>query len=159
MNPTVTHHTFVLQRSFPVPPEQVFATFSDPVKKRAWFIGDAKADDQYELDFRVGGAERMMSHLGPETPFPGMPLTSDGIHLDIVPNKRVIIAASMALGDHRISAALATFDLTPTETGTDLTFTHQAAFFENSDGPVMREAGWQKLLNSLEASLQASIQQ
>lgn len=159
MNPTVIHHTFVLQRSFPVPPAQVFAAFSDPVKKRSWLVGAGKGDDQYELDFRVGGTERMMSRLGPQTPFPGTPLTSEGIHLDIVPNKRVVIAASMAVGDHRISAALTTFDLTPTESGTHLTFTHQAAFFENSDGPVMREAGWQKLLNSLEASLQASIQQ
>ncbi len=153
MNPTVIHHTFVLQRSFPVPPERVFAAFSDPAQKRSWFVGGGHGAEQYELDFKVGGAERMMSRLGPETPFPGTPLSSEGIHLDIVPNKRVVIAASMALGDHRISAALATFDLTPTETGTDLTFTHQAAFFENSDGPTMREAGWNKLLNSLAANL------
>ena len=37
--------------------------------------------------------------------------------------------------------------------GTRLRFTHQAAFFEGADGPDVRRAGWQQLLDRLQASL------
>jgi len=55
----------------------------------------------------------------------------------------------MSLGDRHISASLVTFEFLPTDSGTDLIFTHQGAFFEGSDGPAMREAGWRKLLGQL----------
>ena len=55
----------------------------------------------------------------------------------------------MAMGEKAFSAALATFEFLPSETGTALIFTHQAAFFEGADGPEMREAGWRKLLDRL----------
>jgi hypothetical protein len=41
----------------------------------------------------------------------------------------------------------------PTEKGTDLIFTEQAAFFEGADGPQMREAGWRELLEALAREL------
>ncbi len=34
---SVTHGTYVIERSFPVKPERVFAAFADPVKKQRWF--------------------------------------------------------------------------------------------------------------------------
>jgi len=43
--------------------------------------------------------------------------------------------------------------LLATEKGTDLLFTHQAAFFEGSDGPEMRKGGWEKLLTNLDSEL------
>ena len=61
----------------------------------------------------------------------------------------------MALGDKRISASLATIELLPTETGTDLILTHQGAFFEGSDGPQMREAGWRQIFERLAKELAA----
>ena len=57
--------------------------------------------------------------------------------------------STMTLGDKRISAALATFEFLPAEKGTDLIFTHQAAFFEGADGPQMREQGWRRLFEQL----------
>ena len=59
----------------------------------------------------------------------------------------------MSLGDHRFSASLVTIEFVPTEKGTDLICTHQGAFFEGSDGPEMREAGWRKLLDQLDGEL------
>jgi hypothetical protein len=41
----------------------------------------------------------------------------------------------------------------PTQQGTDLIFTEQAAFFEGADGPEMREEGWHKLLEHLAKEL------
>jgi hypothetical protein len=43
----------------------------------------------------------------------------------------------------------------PTEKGTDLILTHQAAFFEGADGPKMRQDGWRKLLEKLAKELAA----
>lgn len=153
--PTVTHHTFSMERSFPVSPDRVFAVFSNPDLKRHWFVGHGShAAEEYILDFQVGGKERVLSLMGQNTPFPGAPLLSEAIHLDIVPNQRIVIAGSMTLNGHRFSVALATFELLATETGTDLLFTHQAAFFEGADGPEMRQAGWKALLDRLSADLQ-----
>ena len=66
-----------------------------------------------------------------------------------MPNRRIVIASTMTVGEKRISASLATIEFLPSETGTDLIFTHQGAFFEGADGPEMREAGWRKLFERL----------
>ena len=154
MEPSVIHNTFVIERSFPAAPDRVFAALADPSRKRRWFADGGGYDvESYEMEFRVGGAERMQLRFKPGTPFPGTPLVNEGAHQDIVPNRRVVTAYTMTLGGRHISASLATFELLPTETGTDLIFTHQGAFFEGSDGPQMREAGWRSLLDRLAAEL------
>jgi hypothetical protein len=58
----------------------------------------------------------------------------------------------MAVAEKCISASLCTVELLPSDAGTDLIFTHQAAFFEGADGPEMREDGWRKLPGSLAAA-------
>jgi hypothetical protein len=59
----------------------------------------------------------------------------------------------MTLGDRCISSSHATVELLPTEPGTDLVFTEQAAFFEGADGPQLRQEGWRKLLEHLAKEL------
>jgi uncharacterized protein YndB with AHSA1/START domain len=59
------------------------------------------------------------------------------------------MASSMAFGEKRFSASLLTFEFLENAKGTDLICTHQGAFFENSDGPELREKGWQELLGEL----------
>jgi len=145
---SVTHATFVIERSFPAPPERVYAAFSDPAKKRCWFVADndVKADT-FEMDFRVGGSERSSFRSQ------GVTCTNDTVYRDIVPNRRIVIAYTMTLGDQRISSSHATVELFPAAQGTDLIFTEQAAFFEGADGPAMREEGWRKLLERLAKEL------
>jgi uncharacterized protein YndB with AHSA1/START domain len=67
-----------------------------------------------------------------------------------VPNRRIVLAYTVTLGAERISSSLATFELLPTEKGTDLIFTEQGAYFEGADGPQIRETGWKHLFQFLE---------
>jgi uncharacterized protein YndB with AHSA1/START domain len=145
---SVTHATFVIERNYPASPERVFAAFSDPSKKRRWFSGDKEfKPGEFEMDFRVGGSERSSFRAQ------GVTCTNDTVYRDIVPNRRIVMAYTMTLGDRRISSSHATVELISEGQGTDLTFTEQAAFFEGADGPQMREQGWRKLLDQLARAL------
>ncbi len=101
----------------------------------------------------MGGSQRLQSRFKAGTPFPGVEIVSQGSYLEIVPNRRIVTASTMALGGRRFSASLVTFELLPAKTGTDLICTHQGAFFEGADGPQIREAGWRTLLDKLAAEL------
>jgi hypothetical protein len=51
---SVEHDRFELQRTYPAPPERVFARWADPALKAGWFSAPGA---EYEFDFRVGGHE------------------------------------------------------------------------------------------------------
>lgn len=142
---SVTHATFTIERGYPKPPQRVFSALSEPAQKRRWFAADEKdfQVEKFEMDFRVGGTERSSFRAQ------GMECVNDTVYLDIVPDRRIVIAYTMTLGGKRISASQSTFELLPAEKGTNLIFTEQAAFFEGADGRQMRQEGWTKLLDSL----------
>jgi uncharacterized protein YndB with AHSA1/START domain len=147
--PTVTHATYVIERNYPVSPARTFAAFADPEKKRRWFSGARTPAGDFEMDFRIGGRERTRSVID-GGPYKGTQLTNETVYQDIVPDKRIVFAYSMLLGDRRISASLVTVELIPKGDGTTLIFTDQGAYFEGADGPAMRQQGWEHLIDRLE---------
>jgi uncharacterized protein YndB with AHSA1/START domain len=154
---TVIHSTFVIERTYPTTPERVFAAFADPVKKRRWFAeGEGFEVDKFEMDFRVGGMEHARFRFKPGTPLPtGTACANDTYYLDIVPNRRVVVAYTMTIVDKRISSSLATTEIFPAGQASKLIYTEQAAFYEGADGPKMREQGFRQLLESLAQELQS----
>jgi uncharacterized protein YndB with AHSA1/START domain len=151
---SVIHSTFVIERSYPKPPVRVFSAFADAAKRRRWFAeGENHEVEEFEMDFREGGAERIRYRFKEGTPLQGLALIYQGAYHDIVPDRRIVTASTMTLNDRHISASLVTIELLPAGEGTDLVCTHQGAFFEGSDGPQMREGGWRKLFDRLATEL------
>ena len=157
---TVVHSTYRIERTYPASPFRVFSAFADPATKRRWFAeGEGSEVQEFSLDFRVGGRELSRFRfkgdpsLGAGAPPAGTELRNDTVYQDIVPERRIVLAYTMSVGDRRISASLATVEMVAAGEGTRLTFTEQGAFFEGADGPQMREKGWGTLLEALGAEL------
>jgi uncharacterized protein YndB with AHSA1/START domain len=148
---SVIHSTFVVEHSYTTTPERVFDAFADPAKKRKWYAERGGFDvEDFQMDFRVGGVDLGRYRFKPGTPVPaGTPILYDTTYQDIVPDRRIVLAYTVTLGESRISSSLATFEFLPTQQGTDLIFTEQGAYF-GGDGPQIREAGWKYLFKLLE---------
>ena len=146
---SVTHGTFVIERIYDASPARVFRAWADPAAKARWFVGSGEWKEQLrEIDFRVGGRERLTG-VWPS----GRVSAFDGRYCDIVPDRRIVYAYDMHLNGVRISVSLATVELEPEGAGTKLIFTEQAAFLDGFDGAASREQGTRGLLDRLDAEL------
>lgn len=149
MNRSITHATFVIERSFKAAPAKVFAAFADPQKKRKWFSGPDEWDkSDHVLDFRVGGKESVSG--GPPG---GVVHRYDAAYWEITENARIVSSYEMHLDAKRISLSLATMEFKPNGSGTTFVLTEQGAFLDGYDDAGERERGTQELLTQLEAYL------
>jgi uncharacterized protein YndB with AHSA1/START domain len=145
---SVTHATFVVERTYEASPAQVFASWATPAAKARWF-GPDEETGEYELDFQVGGRE-INRGSGPD----GDVYTFDARYQDIVPDERIVYTYDMHRDETRISVSLATVELRPEGAGTLLVFTEHGAFLDGQDTPDLREQGTGSLLDALGADLQ-----
>jgi uncharacterized protein YndB with AHSA1/START domain len=143
---SVTHATFVIERTYAASPHRVFAAFADPAAKQRWFA----VTDEYQLDFRIGGHEISRGEVQPGGPT----YVFDAVYQDIVPNQRIITSYEMQMAKQRISVSVATIEFQPDGSGTRLVFTEQGAFLDGLDTPAEREHGTGELLNALAAELE-----
>jgi uncharacterized protein YndB with AHSA1/START domain len=141
---STAHATFVIERSYDHPPARVFAAWADPAAKVRWW-GNA---EEHELDFRVGGRERLRA-TGPD----GALYAFDATYQDIVEGERIVYSYDMHRNTDRISVTVATVELSPHGEATKLRFTEQGVYLDGHDTPAAREHGTNELLDALAAEL------
>lgn len=149
--PTQTHATFVIERTYPVPVEAVWHALSDNTARDEWFGGGAAFDVKDKShDFRVGGhaLEDGQWHGGPRSRF-------SATYTDIVEYQRIIFTYDMWVDDRHTSTSLTTIVLEPEADGTRLTYTEQGVHLDGLDTVEGREEGTRGLLDNLGAFLTA----
>jgi uncharacterized protein YndB with AHSA1/START domain len=151
---SVTHETWTLERSYPVPVEVVFAAWADPSIKVRWFVGAiGDGDLTYSGDFRVGGRESTGS------PADVHPMYSyEAVYRDIIVNERIVATYEMALDGQRISVSVATAEFVVMGEGTLLRYTEQGVYLDDLDRPEWRKDGVTSQLDRLGSELLANRQ-
>jgi uncharacterized protein YndB with AHSA1/START domain len=144
---SVTHSTFVVQRTYDASPARVFAAWAEPERKARWFANPEQGVSEYELDFRVGGREFNRGSVE------GQNYTFEARYQDIVPDERIVYAYDMHTDGQRISVSLGTVELKPDGDGTRLTYTEQGAYLDGLDTPEQREQGTGGLFDALAEEL------
>jgi uncharacterized protein YndB with AHSA1/START domain len=149
---SVTHATFVVERTYGAAPARVFAAWADPAAKARWFRSPEEwGPDEFELDFRVGGRE--VNRGGPK----GGPVYAfEGRYQDIVADERIVYTYSMRLDQTLISVSVATVEFRSEGAGTRLVLTEQGAYLDGHDSPEQRQHGAGELLDALGAELRRS---
>jgi uncharacterized protein YndB with AHSA1/START domain len=145
----VTHATFTLERTYPVPPARVFSAWADPESKRRWFAG---ADSGHELDFCVGGQE--INHGQHD----GVELTFESLYRDIVADKRIVYTSVLSRDDRPATVSLTTVEFHATGDGTRLVLTEQGAFLDGLEQPAWREKGTGDWLDALGIDLETTFE-
>ena len=145
------HAIFTIERTYAAAPARVFAAWADKEAKSRWFGADKSAERQREMDFRVGGRERLSGTWHGD----GVLVRFEAHYFDILPNERIVYAYDMYLGDRHISVSLATVEFKPAGTGTRLVVTEQGAFLDGYDDAGSREEGTGWLMDKLGSSLEA----
>lgn len=152
MTRTQTHATFVLEREYPVPVEQVWEAFADPEIKARWFGSDDFVDVERAHDFRVGGVSIDDGRHGVDGPLSQFRAT----YTDIVDHERIVYSYDMWLDGTHASTSITTIVFEPTDGGTRLTFTEQGVHLDGVHGPgpdaaAGREEGTSGLLDKIAA--------
>ena len=151
----VDHGSFTIERTYAASPQQVFAAWASQQEKDRWFgEGDdfLARTDEYTLDFRLGGDERLAGAL-PN----GRRFSYDASYLDIVDAARIVAAYSVSIDDQRTSVSLMTVELSGEGDGTRLVLTEQGAFLDGLDSNDQRQEGASDMLDKLGQHLSSPV--
>jgi uncharacterized protein YndB with AHSA1/START domain len=150
---------FEMRETFACSVEALFAAFTDPVTKRAWYAdGEHTATHEtleYTLDPRVGGKEVFRIVLNDKTPVPGLRIDMESEYVARVDNALLVCCARMMSGGKVVSIANETFEFAADGDKASLKLTQQGTYLDGSDGPVLRRRGHEQLLADLRRHLEA----
>lgn len=148
---SVRHDTVVVRRSYDATPARIFCAWSDPKEMAKWHSpGDATwTVKTLEHDFRIGGRRRMTFGSPTEQYF------EDCRYEDIIPDRRLCYAMTIARGDTRITTSMVTIEINPKGAGSEMIVTDQLAILDGGDTAKDRERGWGETLDKLPAVLRS----
>ena len=150
----IVHDTFIIENVYPAAPAKIFAAFSELEKKKRWYADSNSYEVlKYDFDFSVGGREVLVGKMLPSTPVAGAVLKWSSIYDEIKADDRIVFSQVVEMNERRISCSLISVEFLPAVPACMVRLTHQAAFFEGSDGPELRKMGWQALLHQLGGQL------
>jgi uncharacterized protein YndB with AHSA1/START domain len=143
--------SFTISRLLKASPERVFAAWTTPEGKQAWFVAPNAEWKEVErrFDFRVGGTEILAGRWAS-----GLVTRFDCTYRDIVPKQRVVYVYDMWLDERKISVSLATIDIRAEGDGTRMVVTEQGAFLDGYEDQGSRERGTNALMDQLQKSLE-----
>jgi uncharacterized protein YndB with AHSA1/START domain len=150
---SVTHGSFSIERTYPASPERVFAAWSSQPEKNQWFgEGDdfLATTDQFTLDFRVGGHERLEGAFAN-----GRRFSYDAVYHDIVDGRRIVVSYEVCIDGRRNSVSLMTVEIDGVDGVTRLVLTEQGAFLDGLDSNEQRQEGALDSLDKLGGYLAA----
>jgi len=150
---SVKHDTVVVRRTLAASASRVFRAWSDAAEMAQWHSpGDGSWTVKIlDHDFRVGGRRRMT--FGP----PGdVGYAEDCRYEDIVPDRRICYAMTIARGDVRITTSMVTVEIQPRAERVELVVTDQIVILDGGDTARERERGWGETLDKLPPLLRAA---
>lgn len=144
---SVVHDTVVVRRSYDATPEEIYRAWTEAALLERWYVpGDEKWSARIvDHDFRVGGAKRIT--FGP----PEEIFTEECRYVDIVPNRRICYAMTIARGQTRITVSMVTVELVPASKRCEVRVTDQLAILDGGDTAGDRQRGWGECLDKLAA--------
>jgi len=132
----------VVRRLIPVPREQVFAAWLDPVSLAQWMCPGSVTGATVEVDPRVGGQFRIVMHHGQGDE------EHRGAYLVIEPPSLLSFTWISAHTDHR--STVVTVELKEQGKGTELILTHRRLPPAEVDA---HKRGWTDIVRKLAATL------
>lgn len=124
--------SFTIPLDLPLDPPRLWPLLAELDGRRTWVrMPGPSATATHELDFRVGGGERLTNTFVSGDSREELENRST-IH-DIVPERRIVSSYEALVGGELRWVALVTVDITPSDPGSHLDWTEQYSFVRLSD--------------------------
>lgn len=134
----IVHDSFTLNREVKAPVAEVFAAWTDPTDKQTWFADGAGT---YELDFRTGGSEVIVS---------GDIAFRSTFHT-VEDEQLIAFASVLSQGQQACTLSITTVEFRPGQEGTtELELRQSNAFLTELESPQSRRAGNETQLDALQ---------
>jgi uncharacterized protein YndB with AHSA1/START domain len=137
--------TVTVARTWPVPPDRVFAALSDRAAMEVW----ATPGPSFRLtidpyDFREGGVA--VTRMDPGE---GEPWINEDRYQEIIPGKRIVQTSSLRYKGLLQFAGVVVMTLVAAPGGTTLTIDEHGYFPDGRDAATNHEHGWTQMLDQL----------
>jgi uncharacterized protein YndB with AHSA1/START domain len=144
------HDTIRMERTYNASPARVFAAWESVEARLRWSVPFPEAGAAYDqTEFKVGGLDIM--RCGPRD---DMRYLAHVRYLEILPDRRIVMAERVAEAGEVRAASLITIEFEPTGKATKQTVTMQVSAFDGSDMLDGYSTGWTAALDNLAKEFQ-----